>query len=294
MKCNKEFKLKHHLTQHQNKKFECNRILKCVRCLKEFKTTFNLNRHLNRKFPCEKKDLEQEVKQLQEKIKQLEKEKPHIQNITNNNNINHNTQNIFFVDKWDKLFYDRALDSCLSKENIQSKGLDKLLNEQIKKTESYKDTRDNLNAHKERNIIENFNHIKTGKNIFIHIIKVMCINIKYPENWIFIYNKLTEEISVRLDNEFKELNTNILKLIYEILKVLVEDELIDDNLRNIYKTFIERYENNYEPNEEMKEDYEEELNKFIERSEKEILDALKKLEKELIQIIKDRNKIIDK
>ena len=295
--CNKEFKLKHHLTQHQNRKIPCNRVIKCNRCQKEFKLKHHLVQHLNRKNPCEKVDLEQEVKKLKEENEKLKLEKENkILNQTINNNTNtnsNNTQNIFFIDKWDKFFYNQALESCFSKENLKHKGLDKILNEQIRKTESFKDTRDNLNLHKEYDRMNMYNHIKTGKNIYMHIIKFVCINMKYPENWIFIYNKLTEEVSVKVNDKFVELNNSLLRIIYDILKTLVEDENIDNNLRNIYKTFIERYETNYEPLEDFKEEYEEELNIFIERSEKEILDALKNLERELIQKIKDRNKNIE-
>ena len=282
--CNKEFKRKYDLERHLKRKIPCNNIIQCNRCLVIFKTKQKLTNHQNRKTPCEKVDLEQEVKDLKNEIEKLklEKEKTSL----NQTIINNNTQNNFFIDKWDKLFYDRAMVASL---NIKNNGLDRIVNEEIKKTESFRDTKDNLNLHKEREMLPFYNHIKAGKNIYLYIIKVVCMNIKYPDNWIFIYNKLTEEITVRIDNEFKELNTNILRLIYDILKVLVEDELIDENLKNIYKTFIERYENNYKPDDEMKEDYEEELTLFIERSEKNILEALKKLEKELIQKIKLRN-----
>ena len=297
--CNKEFTRKYDLDRHQKRKIPCNRIINCNNCLTIFKTKQGLSRHLNRKNPCKKKDLEQENKELKEEINKLKNNKLNITNINNTQNINNNTQNInninniFFIDKWDKLYGNLVIDNNINKETIKNKGLDTLMNKEIINTEGFKDNKFNLNAHKDRNILPQYNHIKQGKNMYLHMIKLIYINIKYPENWIFIYNKLTEEISIKLDNQFKKLNTNLLKLIYEILKILIEDELIDNNLKNIYKIFIERYENNYEPDEDMKEEYENELNNFIENSEEEILNALKKLEKELIQKIKDRNKNIE-
>ena len=66
--CNKSFKLKHHLIQHQKKKIPCNRIITCNRCKTKFKTKQGLNRHLKRKKPCNNTNLEE----LIEKIKQLE------------------------------------------------------------------------------------------------------------------------------------------------------------------------------------------------------------------------------
>ena len=291
--CNREFKRIYELNRHQNRKIPCNRIIQCTRCLTVFSTKQNLTKHLNRKTPCKKVDLKEENNKLKEENEKLKLEKENkILNQTINNNSNNtlNNNNIFFVDRWDKLFYERVQASTF---NLTNKGLDKILNQEVRKMESFKDTRDNLKLHKEYDRMNMYNHLKTGRTIYIHIIKFVCINMKYPENWIFIYNKLSEEVSVKLDNSFVELNNSLLRLIYDILKTLVEDENIDDNLKSIYKTFIDRYETNYEPLEDFKEEYEEELNNFIERSEKEILEALKNLEKELIQKIKDRSKNIE-
>ena len=246
--CNKNFDTKQGLNRHLNRKIPCNRVIQCDNCKNIFKTNQGLHRHINKKNPCQKKDLEEENKKLKEENERLKSKQ---ENNILNQNITNNTQNnnIFFVDRWDKLFYERVQASSF---NITNKGLDKVLNEQIKKTESFKDTRDNLNLHKEYDQMNMYNHIKTGKNIYIHIIKFVCINMKYPENWIFIYNKLSEEVSIKINDRFVELNNSLLRLIYDILKTLVEDENIDNNLKNIYKTFIERYETNYEPLEDFK------------------------------------------
>ena len=130
-----------------------------------------------------------------------------------------------------------------------------------------------------------FNHFKS--NIYIQLIKLLCFNVKYPENWIFIYDYIVEKTQIKLHkNQLEDVNGKILKIIYIILKSIIEKE-IHEEIHEVYKIFIDRYENDYEVEEWFQEDYNENLAMFIEGCTSKIYNKLIEIEEELNKKIKN-------
>ena len=219
-KCNKEFNRKYNLDKHINKKISCNRILKCDNCLKVFQTKQTLDNHRNRKNKCIKVDLEIENKKLKEENEKL-KNTSNITNIQNNTIIN-NTINIFTPEG--KLYHTYFLKSNpLQQLEFNIDKLDSLSNLTL---EDYNDELSNI-----------YN--------FTNLIKEICFNMKLPENWIICKDDLFNELHLKLDKDnVVNCVDNMLYLIYNIAKQVINYNNLEKDLINFYKTFINKYEQN--------------------------------------------------
>jgi len=288
IKCKKEFSTNYHLNRHHQRKIPCDRVIQCDNCLMIFKTKQILSNHQNRKTPCKKVDLEQEVKKLKAENEKLKlKEENRILNQTINNNSN-NTQNntvnnILVFTEGGKYYKDRVkIAKYLNNLNIQDMSMDDISNC------IDKDMKENYNLHKEQDKLPMFNHLKC--NSYIQLIKLICFNINYPENWIFIYDYMLEKTQIKVNkDDIEDVNNKVLLIIYIILKDISKKET-NEKLHDVYQLFIERYENDFKPDELIEDDYEDNLNLFIKNFNIKIYNNLIEIEKKLNEKIKKLKK----
>jgi len=218
--CNKEFKNKQNFKSHMTKKIPCNRIIKCNNCNIEFKTLQILKNHLNRKNPCKKIDLEEENIKLKEEIEKLKNNKTIINNNTNNITNNNTQINIFSPEG--KLYHTYFLKSNpLQQLEFNIDKLDSLSNLSL---EEYTDELSNI-----------YN--------FTNLIKEICFNMELPENWIICKDDLFNKLHLKIDEEnIVNCVDNMLYLIYNIAKQVINYNNLEIDLINFYKTFINKYE----------------------------------------------------
>lgn len=273
-RCHEFFQYNSYLTRHKNRKNPCNKRYKCDLCNHIFRDKYNLNTHLNKKKPC--------VDQTETENKN-KKENAKIQNI-NNININDNSKNInitniinhiYILNPDHKIYHDNYFLKSNNIDNLNiSDGIVNELNNSIRKDNLYAMSKPEFKYFEflEEQLINDIG----CKDYIYKLINIICINSAYPENLIIIYDRYREKLLIK-DDIIKELDTIILNLLYKLLKRLYEHKELNDNLKKVYKIYIDRYEfdgfKNCNP-------------KFIKQYENDIYIELCKLEKEIIDKFK--------
>lgn len=218
IKCNKDLKSNYNLKRHYNRKTPCNAeiIHKCDNCLHVFSCKAALSNHLSRKFPCKKVDPVIENYELKLEIEQLKNVK------IVNNIINNNQQNIYniTINEGDKYYKNQLLHQIQGQYKIDKTHIHKLM----------------LNKEHVGPDIKNI-------SAFTDIIIKICFNIQRPENWRFIYDKISELLKIKLNDQIVDFPDYILEFIYSLYKQVVNSETVDPELAEFYKRYIKNYEN---------------------------------------------------
>ena len=209
IKCGKEFKIKYELDRHYKRKTPCDqdKIYECDRCLKIFQNSSNLKRHLNRKTFCKKVDALLKIHELElenEKLKHVNT----IKNITNNNN---QIYNICF-NEGDRYYKNQILNQVSDNFRIDGPELSKLM----------------LPPHH-----DDMNDLK-NITLFTDIIIKICFNIQRPENWRFIYDKITELLKIKINDDIMEFPDHFPEMIYIIYKHVINYKDLDKDIIDFY------------------------------------------------------------
>ena len=238
-KCNKEFKLKHHLDKHLKRKIPCDNIIQCNNCLKIFKTTFNLKRHQDRKIKCEKIDLEQENQQLKEEVEYLKRQliinNPNSINQTNINNQTINNQTI-------NININNFGNEDLSKLPINK--LERDLKSVLSMIEHKKLKEVKIGVPMENDLLLRNSDFKPFK-IFIYFLTMIYKNDKFPQNKTIKYNQETKKFEHHLDNVWNSIEDKdiideiILKITENIGELLIDKTPIkNENILYYLKHYL--------------------------------------------------------
>ena len=207
----------------------------CFKCNITFRDSYTLQRHLNRKIPCcqPQTKCNQCMKTFSSKqslMNHMNKKIP-CQNINiniNNGNIitnNINIINTYHINNGEKEYKTQMMCQIVDQFKIYNCKLLSLLLS---------------NGHDNDDAINNIND-------FTNLINIICFDINHPENWRFIYDKMTELLKIKFHNEIVDFKCNFLKFVYILYKQICNCQLVlemDPELINFYKRFINEYEMN--------------------------------------------------
>ena len=234
-RCTKNFESKYKLNRHMNKKNICNiktenKCNKCNKCFVLFASKQSLDRHKNKKIPC------QPYINILEKENQLLKIENQNNAITNNqmiNNNSHNNNNIINnnIIVAQEEFKNYIIDKCYSFKDL---GL--LINDI-----STKDEIDYLSLdinHDEDDVLQNTKDISA-------LLELIFCNINLLKNFMFFKDFNNNQIYYKFnESELKKLSPHdILYIIAEVFKELINYNDLDDELKRFYKKYIRKYDN---------------------------------------------------
>ena len=232
-RCTKYFDSKYKLNRHLNRKNICTIKTdnKCNKCLVIFASKQSLDRHKNKKLPCKP------YVELLEKENQLLKIENRNNAITNNQMINNNSNNTnnniinnnIIVAQEE--FKNYIIDKCYSFKDL---GL--LINDI-----STKDEIDYLSLdvnHDEDDVLQNTKDIST-------LLELIFCNINLLKNFMFFKDFNNNQIYYKFnESELKKLSPHdILYIIAEVFKELINYNDLDDELKRFYKKYIRKYDN---------------------------------------------------
>ena len=230
-KCDKEFLYKSEYIRHTQRKNPCDKIKEfiCNICLNKFSTNYTLIRHKNKKIPCISAivKLEQENKLLKIENNSI------INNTTNNNNNNTNnntTNNIInnniIIAREEVKNY--IIDNCLTLKDIKQMTAFESVQEYIEMATVDKN-------HDEDNVLQNTKEISS-------LLKHLFCNVNLNKNFIFFKDFVEDQIYVRLNKEITKLKLHdMLYVIYEVFKELLNYDNLDNELQKFYKKYIKKY-----------------------------------------------------
>ena len=228
--CNKQFIKKTDYTRHLNRKFPCNEIkeFKCNICLKIFSTRQTLENHKNKKYPCKPPDL----KLLNNTIISLENQNKQLQ--INNNNSHNNTTNNNSIINNNIIIAQEEFKNYILNNVHPLKDIHLLINnDDVKEKFNYISLDEN---HDDDDVLQNTDHISL-------ILEIIFCNVDLLENFIFYKDFIENKIYYKItDNSLKKLTTaDIIYIIAEVFKELLNYDDLDIELKKFYKKYIKKH-----------------------------------------------------